>query len=127
MSVGVRTRLVAAVAVVLGYEAVMAAWVFGPLRTETTTYTMIVSGLVLHFLVGLLLHRMSALLATIPPVIAAAPLPRPDPDADLTPFGAMLVFFWPLGVGAMSAGIIAAMVVTRWRRGSRRLDQNSGV
>jgi len=97
--------------VIFAYEVGMAVWVFGPVRDETNTYAILTGVLVMHFVVGLFVPRFWVLLATLPPVIASAPLPRHAPDSDFTPLGAMVFVFLPMALVAMSAGVVTARIV----------------
>ena len=107
------TVLVVRAAAILVFEGVAAVWVFGPLREGRTTYGILIAVGVAGFAAGLIVATPWVVLATIPPLIASAPLPRP-PGNDASPLGLML-FLWPLMLAVVIAGVLLGTLLTRHR------------
>src|SRR5439155_21736463 len=86
----VNTWKTSSISLIVLYEVLMAFWIFGALLHDSNNYVILTGVMVLHYLVGFSIGRRWALLATLPPVIASAPLPSP-PDSDFTVLWLMLV------------------------------------
>jgi hypothetical protein len=92
----------ARILVVLAYEALMALFVFGPLRHGTWTWGQALGVGLLQIVLGATVPLPWAFAALVPPVAASAALGRP-PGQEILPVGLMLLFL-PVEAALVAVG-----------------------